>query len=475
MNFNNIVISILIYFLTLPGSIEAHADIKTDLQNYVDSIGGSVNVTDPSIVKGQGYGYFNGGSISLRVPQRTVSLGHISLPDYKVGSCGSIDGFNGGYSFINAQNFVDTLKQIGANAKGYLFMLGIRTVSAQIASTMETVKSWAQKFNNLNINTCEIAQKGVDAVLDSAKLQMCIQDRMENNGEKYAEAKNNCTVTNGKQNQTLDTPENKDKKFIDGNLAWIVATKANMFGGDQQMKELMMSITGTIIKYKSLNGLIVPYSNEDRKVKNVTEYKASLLLNDDSILDALLYGGNGQIYSCPSNSGKYECKVLTQKALTIPYSSSLFGKFNTAFQNIFDAIKNKSTPSQFDSNLMINSGFSANTYITLAASIGGSAGDNLLQVTSERAAINTLYNYTLKLIRSMKTIINDPRYLSKEYQTTFNENLKEVEDIIVRKKEAIDTKLKTTSQLVQDMTFYKQMLVSRMPKNLADNLLFDKR
>ena len=89
------------------------------------------SVTEPGVYRGQTAGYYTGGGIFARTPVRTYSILNIQTPRFRAG-CGGIDLFSGGFSFINADQFTEMLRNIGADAKSLAFMLALQVVSPQI-------------------------------------------------------------------------------------------------------------------------------------------------------------------------------------------------------------------------------------------------------------------------------------------------------------------------------------------------------
>jgi conjugative transfer pilus assembly protein TraH len=60
---------------------------------------------------------YTGGSLFLRTPSRNYQLLSAAAPSLR-GGCGGIDAFAGAFSFINVDQFVAMLRNIGQNAWG---------------------------------------------------------------------------------------------------------------------------------------------------------------------------------------------------------------------------------------------------------------------------------------------------------------------------------------------------------------------
>lgn len=131
------------------------------LEDFVSSAGGAVNITPGQAIGNQHITGYSGGSVVWRVPNKQIHPFQITPPSLKAG-CGGIDLFMGSYSFVNKEQFVQALRNFGQAAVGYFFMLALRSMSPEIAVTLETINAIAQKINEFGIGGCKDAMKAVD-------------------------------------------------------------------------------------------------------------------------------------------------------------------------------------------------------------------------------------------------------------------------------------------------------------------------
>ncbi len=130
--------------------------IGRDLEGFFHKMGSSTNVTSGGAHQDQSGGYYTGGGVSIRNRARNSQIGTLQLPSFKAG-CGGIDMFTGGFSFINSAELVKTLKNIGASAVSYGFMLAMKTFAPSVQSVMSELQDIATKINQASINSCETA------------------------------------------------------------------------------------------------------------------------------------------------------------------------------------------------------------------------------------------------------------------------------------------------------------------------------
>ncbi len=134
-----------------------HANVGSELNSFFNDMGAAANATGPVAYQGQSAGYYSGGNIWTRFPQRSVNPVNLQLPSVKAG-CGGIDVFSGSFSFINSDEIVAMLKATANNALGFAFQLAIKSISPQISATIEEMAQKAQQMNQFNMNSCETAQ-----------------------------------------------------------------------------------------------------------------------------------------------------------------------------------------------------------------------------------------------------------------------------------------------------------------------------
>ncbi len=132
------------------------------MQELFDKINAQGNVSNPAILQGQTMNLYTGGSLFMRMPKRTYNLASTTPPSWNAG-CGGIDLFMGGFSFINKEQYVAMLRNIGSNAVGYGFKLAIQNLCPTCDNVMQALQATAQQVNRLNIDSCEAAKGIVNA------------------------------------------------------------------------------------------------------------------------------------------------------------------------------------------------------------------------------------------------------------------------------------------------------------------------
>jgi conjugative transfer pilus assembly protein TraH len=133
------------------------ANLNAEMQAMFNDLGALGNVTSPGAFRGQAMNLYTGGGLMMRAPGRNYPLVNAQLPSLRAG-CGGIDLFGGAFSFINKQQFVALLQNIGSNAIGYAFKLALQSISPDIDKLLTELQDQMNKINAMNINSCEAAQ-----------------------------------------------------------------------------------------------------------------------------------------------------------------------------------------------------------------------------------------------------------------------------------------------------------------------------
>ena len=279
-----------ISFLLFLSSLIIHANAQKDLEEAFNKVTGVHNIS--SAYHSQSAGHYSGGSVFARNQIRNQQVMHINLP--KVGAgCGGIDLYMGGISYIQKTDAIKLAKEVMQNAGAYAFNLALESVSPMISNTMKDLRNVATTINNANINSCELATSLVGSVFpktEAAQKQVC-QDIGTSSGyiSDYVSARMDCANPVKRKNIFNDAKKTGHDDFLTGslNFAWKAIRTNSLFNSDDELSEVMMSLSGTIVyKYDAAE------DNKGNVIKN-SAMKAvypSLAANAN-FLKSLLEGG----------------------------------------------------------------------------------------------------------------------------------------------------------------------------------------
>ncbi|MDY0038355.1 MAG: conjugal transfer protein TraH [Zoogloea oleivorans] len=223
------------------------------MQQLFDDVNANGNVSNPAALQGQTMNMYTGGSMFMRMPTRTYNLAMVTPPSWNAG-CGGIDLFMGGFSFINKDQFVAMLKNIGSNALGYGFKLALQNLCPTCDNVMQALQATANQINRLNIDSCETAKGLVNASVPES-WSRGRQNAAKNFGvdsnifENITDAWTNVMNNEDKANQTVNQVASSNPAASDdlprGNVVWKALKKLD--GIDDEYRMILMSMVGTTI------------------------------------------------------------------------------------------------------------------------------------------------------------------------------------------------------------------------------------
>ena len=317
----------LMGLVALAGTSAAYADVNDSMDDFWDN--SVVNATGPSYVQGQQYGYYTVGSLNYRTEQSNMNFGSVRMPSVRAG-CGGIDIFGGGFSFINSDQLVGTLKNMASNAVGLLFQMAIDSLSELLGTNIKDFMSKLQNATNRSINSCEAAQNIISGLVNSVaseSLKTCIETGV-NSGtySDYSEAFAKCGAGGEAESMARTaTAEKKATTMVDRNIAWEALNRVALFASDKELKETMMTLTGTsIVRYDADN-------------KPAYDFK-SPQGDQAAIIRALMDGGNLMIWNCQDTN----CMVINgMKNITIDTDKALKHRVRVMLNSIVTKLQNK--------------------------------------------------------------------------------------------------------------------------------------
>ncbi|WP_212613461.1 conjugal transfer protein TraH, partial [Salmonella enterica] len=190
------------------------------------------------------------------------------------------------FSFINGEQLQRFVKQIMSNAAGYFFDLALQTTVPEIKTAKDFLQKMASDINSMNLSSCQAAQGIVGGLFPKTQVsqqKVCQDIAGESNiFADWAASRQGCTV-GGQSDSVRDKASDKDKERVTKNIniMWNALSKNRMFDGNKELKEFVMTLTGSLVF--GPNGEIMPLPART---------------TDRAIIRALMEGGTAKIYHC---------------------------------------------------------------------------------------------------------------------------------------------------------------------------------
>ena len=299
------------------------------LMKYASPNGSMSNVNRGAIIKDQQGGYMTGGSVILRGPRpKTLQPLTIQTPKFAFEPCtGSADFRFGGLSYISGREFTQFFKNMGTAAGAYGVKMLIKSACPQCEDIMSYMETVARDINGMMMDQCAGAQslaKGVFPMLNAGDQQKCLmKGNIGRSNRDMYEASDKCKSDPDRHGEIGDEDELKSLLGDEFNLVWKALGKGS--GGDLDFKELIMSISGTII---------------GRKVDGSFHFnnKASLVLNNDLLeqyIGVHKKASKVKLYHCDTND---KCLNPLEAEVVLTEQNTIYGNISRILEHMVTKI-----------------------------------------------------------------------------------------------------------------------------------------
>jgi conjugative transfer pilus assembly protein TraH len=467
--FRRLVSAFLALTLSLPMATRP-ANLNTEMQAMFDDLGAIGNVTSPGAFRGQAMNLYTGGSLVMRAPGRNYPLVNARLPSLRAG-CGGIDLFGGAFSFINRQQFVSLLQNIGSNAVGYAFKLALQSISPDIDKLLTELQDQMNKINAMNINSCEAAQALVNGMVgeyDNSVMSGCanisqylgsVSDRAD---ARVACAGNAPSVVRSAANSTDANVRNST--FAKGNVIW---TAMNQVGGSisREEKELVMSVIGTIV--------LDPPADDGSGAS--PRYLPPTIT---SLRDLLLGRGPSEtegriaieVWTCDETA---ECLNPTRSTVSAkPFSRLVADRLHRLSDNIATR-----TP-QTGADIGFVNATTEPVYRMLAianAVPGSNTAETLIETYKDVIALDYAETFLGRVIRQAQGALSQMlkrTSVEQQYVDALRETAQELQRQLLTEKQTAYAKVRSVSSMTQDLQTLERQLWSTMPAGVKSMLDF---
>ena len=299
------------------------------LMKYASPEGTMSNVNKAAIINDQLGGYMTGGSVIMRGPRpKTLQPLTVQTPKFAFDACtGSADFRFGGISYISAKEFTQFFKNTATAAGSYAVKMFIKSACPQCEDIMSYLETVARDINGMMMDQCAMGQSiggGIYNALSSGNQQKCLmQSNIDKSNKDMYEATDKCK----------NNPDRFDNKGEENELKSLLGNKFNLVwkalgnNGEKDLgfKELIMSISGTII---------------GRKVDGSFQFtsKPSLVLNNDLLeqyIGVHKRGSKVKLYQCDE---KKQCLDPTEVEVTLGENDTIYGNISRILEKMIPKI-----------------------------------------------------------------------------------------------------------------------------------------
>lgn len=455
----------------LAATASANAGVADDMDNFFN---GTSNVSSPGVTQGQMGGLYSGGSLSFRSPAKTVQPFSISLPSFS-GGCNGIDAFMGAFSHISSDQLIALGKAIASNAAPFAFDLAVATLSPVIHSQYEKLRELANMINQLQINSCEEAAGLVAQAWPFEANKQVTSTVCKTLGRRRgfftdgAAEKYQCDNKGkgpGVANQGRNDPEFEDVLKDNTNSTWSALSKSSVVS-DQETKELIMTLIGSVIKRAASSGGGQP----------VYDYLTAEAGNS-KYLDAFLYGTNGtklKVHKCNSSDclevAKYGREVSIPKEKGFKHRvEEMIIELQTIASSQNGILEKRHTDFLDRTTLPIYKMILVDT----AYSKGGSVTSP--ETYAEIVALDYFYNYLDGLIETAYQAVNQDYAASRDNSIiTWRQDVKSIQVKLRQKVSSAKENINVYTKMMERTMQLERMMASDVTNQVISALDYSKQ
>ena len=442
-------------------SSQLYANIGSDLNNFFYGLGYMSNSTNPGVYNSQAAGSYVGGSLFARDQVRQYQLITLDLPNYRAG-CGGIDLYMGSMSFISKDNMVSLGKSIMSNGTAYAFDLALATTAPEMKHVKDTLQQIEQFVNNANVNSCEMAQNLVGGVWPKT---VASQDKIckdqgtlgkEGFFSDYVKARMGCAGND--RNTVIDSasrdPVRKQQVVYNKNLVWSLLKSKSFLAQDDELCEMMMSLTGTLIIDKNGHIQNVP------SLANSRNLVKALIGRDDGGID------KAKIWKCDDFTN---CMVVSLHEITITEENTLRYKIGNLLRKIKDSLL-QTNPSEADINII--GSFASMVHIPVVkfteVMLSTEYGDSIVDVSELSTLISEdlLQQYLNELLQEVLNVTAGSE-LNEDLVKDITKRVQHARNEVAKLDPEISNKLQQKFTLINNVQHIEQQVAARVAQELG--------
>ena len=329
--------------LNLLTPLHSMAGIEKLIKNVMPS-GTMSNASRGAIVKDQLSGHIIGGSIIMKSPPiDDLQLMSAQGPkcDFGTVCAKQLDLRAGAFSFIKKVEFERFLKDLVANVGGYAALMAIKTVCPQCENIMTYLEQIVRNINQFNINGCEAAlylTGGIASKLSKgAELTSQNANFLNKKGSDMADIR--AKSKDDGSDPTQGRPELESLLGDNYNLVWVALKKKSTYGVGANFREMLMSISGTVI------------GKVDQGNRSVA-HKKSLVTKElvEELIGIESKGREITLYVCDEQA---KCLNPTKQITRLSKKDTIYGKIEEMLKSMIKKIKENKEPLSSDEEALV--------------------------------------------------------------------------------------------------------------------------
>jgi len=458
-----------IFFLIIGLSLVSIDSVAGGLQSEMDKLFNDMsNTTSPGIYETQRRGVISSGRYTTK--SRIFDENPISFtpPSWKAG-CGGVDLFGGALSFINADQLVQLLRSIAANAKGYAFQLALDNVFPDGAKWIENFQKKIQELNEQLSNSCQLAQGFVNDMTSGMNLKhktdASLSGTMTGLYGDFFDSKQEMDGENPMEKLKANNPTEYNKLI--GNIVWKQLNENNVSSwfeyGDKNLLEAIMSLTGTVIIGDIEKDPNISSSSTSQKTTPITTLPGNKITLSD-----LISGGSFDVYSCDGD--EENClkagsnnKTIKLKGIKDKITELLLGT-DSQVGIVYKYANNTGELKESEKAFVTNLPGGIGTIIRNLAVLSQDSSTLFIQESAGSLALAMMYNFTEEFFRATRiSLANNKSPYLKKVLTLLNQSQQQIRSeytVLSSQYGDLSSQIKKYNDLLENVRKQRYMLTT---------------
>ncbi|MGS0238173.1 conjugal transfer pilus assembly protein TraH [Escherichia coli] len=359
------------------------------------------------------------------------------------------------FSFINSEQLQRFVKQIMSNAAGYFFDLALQTTVPEIKTAKDFLQKMASDINSMNLSSCQAAQGIIGGLFPRTQVsqqKVCQDIAGESNiFADWAASRQGCTV-GGKSDSVRDKASDKDKERVTKNIniMWNALSKNRMFDGNKELKEFVMTLTGSLVF--GPNGEITPLSART---------------TDRSIIRAMMEGGTAKIYHC--NDSDKCLKVVADTPVTISRDNALKSQITKLLASIQNKAVSDTPLDDKEKGFISSTTIPVFKYLVDPQMLGVS--NSMIYQLTDYIGYDILLQYIQELIQQARAMVATGNY-DEAVIEHINDNMNDATRQIAAFQSQVQVQQDALLVVDRQMSYMRQQLSARMLSRYQNNYHF---
>lgn len=267
----------------------------------------------------------------------------------------------------------------------------------------------------------------------------------------WAASRQGCTV-GGKSDSVRDKASDKDKERVTKNIniMWNALSKNRMFDGNKELKEFVMTLTGSLVF--GPNGEITPLSART---------------TDRSIIRAMMEGGTAKIYHC--NDSDKCLKVVADTPVTISRDNALKSQITKLLASIQNKAVSDTPLDDKEKGFISSTTIPVFKYLVDPQMLGVS--NSMIYQLTDYIGYDILLQYIQELIQQARAMVATGNY-DEAVIEHINDNMNDATRQIAAFQSQVQVQQDALLVVDRQMSYMRQQLSARMLSRYQNNYHF---